>query len=112
MSHRVSSTFTFTEVAALARVEKNTERLKRAIRERQAIPGMSYREVESAKGRPHLKQRDDALTETHRARGGVENWVYNLEEGKTSSVLFDARGLVIYSTDLGDAPAPGDVIRR
>ena len=102
----------FTEVAALARVEQNTERLKRAIRERQAIPCMTYREVETAKGRPHFKKRDDALTETDRAKGGVENWVYNLEEGKIASVLFDVNGLVIYSSELGDTPGPGDVIRR
>ena len=36
------------QVAALARVEKNAELVQRAIRERQAILGMTYREVEEA----------------------------------------------------------------
>src|SRR5689334_24049450 len=44
-----------TQVAALARVEKDSEWLQRAIREQQAIIGMTFREVETAKGRPAAK---------------------------------------------------------
>jgi hypothetical protein len=103
---------TLAQVAALARVEKDTEWLQRAIRERQAILGMTYREVETAKGRPLRKQRSDTLSETYRAKGGVENWIYEAEDGSESSVLFGANGLVIYSSDVEGKPSQGHVIRQ
>ena len=100
------------QVAALARVEKETEWLQRAIRERRAILGMTYREVEMAKGPPHLKRRGDTLSEAHRAKGGVENWVYRPGNGEGANVLFGVNGRVIQSSDVGDMPRPGDAIRR
>jgi hypothetical protein len=103
---------TLTQVAALARVEKDVEWLQRAIRERQAILGMTYREVEMAKGRPHVKQRGDTLPGTHRARGGVENWIYDVGGGEVSSVLFGANGLVIDATDVAGKPRYGYAIRQ
>ena len=100
------------QIAALARVEKDAEFLQRAIRERRAILGMTYREVESAKGRPALKQRGDVLREAHRSKGGVENWVYDQGVGEVSEVLFGVNGLVIFSSDVGRKPGDGDAIRR
>ena len=73
---------------------------------------MTYREVENAKGPPKLKQRGDSLTEVQRARGGVENWIYDLDGGETASVLFGVNGLVIQSSDVGDKPRPGQAIRQ
>ena len=102
----------FTPVAALARVEKDTEWLQRAIRERQAILGMTYREVEAAKGPPKLKQRGDMLPDVYRAKGTVENWVYDLDNGEVSNVLFGVNGRVIQSSDIGDKPGLGQVIRQ
>ena len=103
---------TFAQVAALARVEKDTEWLQRAIRERQAIVGMTYREVETAKGHPHRKERGDTLPEIHRAKGGVENWIYEAEGGAEASVLFGTNGLVIYSSDVVGKPRQGHAIRQ
>jgi hypothetical protein len=103
---------TLAQVAALARVEKDTEWLQRAIRERQAILGMTYREVEMAKGRPLRKQRGDTLPEIHRAKGGMENWIYELDGGAESSVLFGANGLVIYASDVEGKPRHGHAIRQ
>jgi hypothetical protein len=100
------------QVAALARVEKDSEWLQRAIRERQAILGMTYREVEQAKGRPQLKQRGDTLAEPYRQKGGVENWVFDSGTGAVTTVLFGANGLVIHSSDVGDKPRPGQAIRQ
>jgi hypothetical protein len=100
------------QVAALARVEKDSEWLQRAIRERQAILGMTYREVEQAKGVPRLKQRGDVLPEIHRAKGGVETWSYDAGDGRTSTVIFGANGLVIKSSDVGDPPRAGQAIRQ
>src|SRR5262245_48296219 len=51
------------QVSALARVEKDAEYIQRAIRERQAIVGMTFREVELAKGRPSLKLRAETLSD-------------------------------------------------
>src|SRR5688500_5121694 len=103
---------TLAEVAALARVEKDSEWLQRAIREHQAILGMTYREVETAKGRPQRKQRADSLPEIHRANGGVENWIYEEEGGAVSSVVFGSNGLVIYSSDVEGKPRQGHAIRQ
>jgi hypothetical protein len=103
---------TFAQVAALARAEKDTEWLQHAIRERQAILGMTYREVEMAKGRPHRKQRGENLPEVHRAKGGVENWVYEVNGGAESSVLFGANGLVIHATDVEGKSRHGHSIRQ
>ena len=103
---------TFAQVAALARVEKDTEWLQRAIRERQAIVGMTYREVETAKGHPHRKERGDTLPEIHRAKGGVENWIYENEGGAEANVLFGNNGLVIYSSDVEGKPRQGHAIRQ
>jgi hypothetical protein len=103
---------TLAQVAALARVEKDTEWLQRAIREREAIVGMTYREVETAKGRPHRKQRGEELPESHRAKGGVENWIYEVDGGPESSVLFGANGLVIFASDVEGKPRQGHVIRQ
>lgn len=100
------------QIAALARAEKDAEWLQRAIRERQAILGMTYREIESAKGAPNLKLRGESLTEIQRAKGGVENWIYDLGGGETTSVLFGVNGLVIQSSDVGDKPRPGQAIRQ
>lgn len=103
---------TFAQVAALARVEKDTEWLQRAIRQGQAILGMTYREVEAAKGRPQRKERGDTLPEFHRAKGGVENWIYEDEGGAETSVLFGTNGLVIYSSDVEGKPRQGHAIRQ
>lgn len=103
---------TLAQVAALARVEKDTEWLQRAIRDRQAILGMTYREVETAKGRPLRKQRGETLPEIHRAKGGVENWVYDADGGAESSVLFGANGLVIHASDVEGKPRQGHAIRQ
>jgi uncharacterized protein HemX len=100
------------QIAALARVEKDTEWLQRAIRERQAILGMTYREVETAKGQPQFKQRGESLQQTHRAQGGVENWVYEMDGGKISEVLFGSNGLVIYASDVADKHGDGHAIRK
>src|SRR5688500_4593737 len=70
------------QIAALARVEKETELVQRAIRNRQVIVGMTYREVETAKGRPAIKQRGETLSEKHRALGGAEAWIYELSGGE------------------------------
>jgi hypothetical protein len=102
---------TLAQVAALARVEKDTEWLQRAIRERQAILGMTYREVETAKGRPQRKQRGDTLPEIHRAKGGVENWIYEAD-GVESNVLFGTNGLVVFSSDVEGKPPQGHAIRQ
>lgn len=85
---------------------------KRAIRERQAILGMTFREVETAKGAPLLKQRGDTLPEIHRSKGGVEQWVYDLTGGNEASVVFGVNGLVIQSSDVGDKPRLGQAIRQ
>ena len=100
------------QVAALARAEKDTEWLQRAIREKQAILGMTAREVEQAKGQPALKQRGDTLPESDQVKGGVENWIYDSRGGQVSVVLFGAKGFVIYSSDVGDKPGPGQAIRQ
>lgn len=100
------------EIAALARVEKDTEWIQRAIRERHAILGMTYREVETARGLPQRILRDDALSEIHRAKGAVENWVYEREGGEVASVLFGSNGLVIHSSDVGETPRPGQAVRQ
>jgi hypothetical protein len=99
-------------VAALARAEKDAEWLRRAIRERQAILGMTFREVETAKGTPQVKERGDTIAEALRSKGGVEIWVYASDTGKPSKVLFDANGRVILSSDVGDTPELHQVIRR
>lgn len=99
-------------VAALARAEKDTELLRRAIRERHAIVGMTFREVEAAKGAPQVKERGDTLSEALRLKGGVENWIYEAGTGAPSTVLFDANGRVIFSSDVGDTPGPHQAIRR
>ena len=101
-----------TQVAALARVEKDAERLQRAVREHQAILGMTFREVESAKGRPASKQRNDSLADEDRTKGAVEKWTYLVNGRAPSVVLFGATGLVIYSSDVGDNPQPGQLIRQ
>jgi hypothetical protein len=106
------STDTLAQVAALARAEKDNEWLQVAIRERQAILGMTLREVEKAKGRPQRKQRGDELSENLRAKGGVENWTYDADPGAVSSVLFGANGLVIHSTDVDGKTGPGHAIRQ
>ena len=103
---------TFAQVAALARAEKDTEWLQDAIRERQAILGMTYREVEMAKGRPHRKQRGENLPEVHRSKGGVENWIYEVDGGAESSVLFGPNGLVVFSSDIEGNPRHGHAIRQ
>jgi hypothetical protein len=100
------------QITALAQAEKDAEWLKRAIRGRQAILGMTYREVEMAKGRPQLKQRGGSLPDILRARGGVENWIYDLGGGNESNVLFGQNGFVIQSSDVGDKPGPGQAIRQ
>jgi hypothetical protein len=100
------------QVAALARVEKDTEWIQRAIRERQAILGMTYREVERAKGPPSRKQREETLPESDRANGGVEKWIYESADRETASVLFGSNGLVIQSSDVGDTPRPGQAVRQ
>jgi hypothetical protein len=99
-------------VAALARAEQDSELLRRAIRERQAIVGMTFREVETAKGAPHVKQRGETLPDALRAKGGVENWVYQTGVGDPANVLFGATGRVVYSSDIGEKPEPHQVIRR
>ena len=101
-----------TQVAALARAEKDAERLQYAVREHQAILGMTFREVESAKGRPATKQRDGFLTDAERTKGAVEKWTFPVDGGAPSVVLFGANGLVIYSSDVGDNPQPGQMIRQ
>ena len=103
---------TLAQVAALARAETDSEWLQRAIRERQAILGMTYREVEQAKGAPRLKQRGDTLPDVHRAKGGVEVWTYDAADGRNATVVFGANGLVIQSSDVGDAPRPGQAVRQ
>ena len=103
---------TIAQIAELARAEQDAKWLQQAIRNRQAILGMTQREVERAKGPPHLKQSSDALTETHRAHGGVENWIYPQASGDVANVLFGVNGLVVYSSDVGDQPGEGQVIRR
>lgn len=100
------------QIAALARVEKDAERLQRAVREHRAILGMTFREVESAKGRPASKQRDDTLADAERAKGAVEKWTYPANGGAPSVVFFGATGLVIYSSEVGDNPQPGQLIRQ
>jgi hypothetical protein len=100
------------QIAALARAEKDNEWLQLAIRERRAIIGMTFREVETAKGRPHRKHRGDDLPEDLRARGGVESWVYNLDGGAISSVLFGPNGFVIHATDVEGQTGPGHAIRQ
>lgn len=108
----VPSADNLVQVAALARAEKDAEWLQRATRERQAIIGMTYREVEMAKGKPATKQRGETLPPEDRAKGGVENWLYNLEGGQVSAVLFGTNGVVVYSSDVGETPGPGQVIRK
>jgi hypothetical protein len=100
------------QIAALARVEKETELVQRAIRNRQAIVGMTYREVETAKGRPSIKQRGETLAEQHRALGGAETWIYELNGGEVSEVVFGANGLVIHATDVAGQPRDGHAIRQ
>jgi hypothetical protein len=100
------------QVAALARVERDAEWLQRAIRERQAIIGMTFREVEEAKGRPAEKQRGEALTVDDRAKGGVEKWLYAGNSSSSAFVLFGASGLVISSSDVGGVPLPGQSVRQ
>ena len=101
------------EIAALARAEKDTEWLQRAIRERQAILGMTRQEVENAKGPPRVKQRFDALSGADRTKGGVEKWVYSQSGAEDATVLFGAKGLVIHSSDVGDGqPGQSQAIRR
>ena len=100
------------QVAALARVEKDAEWVQRAIRERQAILGMTYREVEEAKGRPMEKVRDSALSPEERAQGGVEKWIYDRRSDSPAVVLFNASGRVVVSSDVGAVPLPGQAVRR
>jgi hypothetical protein len=100
------------QVTALARAEKDAEWLQRAIRERRAILGMTYREVEMAKGSPQFKHRGDDLPEVHRAKGGTEIWIYDRSAAGESFVLFGANGRVIQSSDVGDSPLPGQAIRQ
>ena len=100
------------QVAALARAEKDAEWLQRAIREQQAILGMTSREVETAKGRPVTKLRGDSLNDNDRAKGGVEKWVFQTDGREPSEVLFGANGFVISSSDVGDKPGPGQAVRQ
>ena len=100
------------QVAALARAEKDSEWLQRAIRERQAILGMTFREVEMAKGTPRLKQRGGTVPEIPRSKGGVEQWVYDQNGGNEATVVFGANGLVIQSSDVGEKPRLGQAIRQ
>ena len=100
------------QIAALARVEKETELVQRAIRNRQAIVGMTYREVETAKGRPSIKQRGETLAAKHRDLGGAEAWIYELSGGEVSHVIFGANGLVIHATDVAGHPRDGHAIRQ
>src|SRR5688572_21297850 len=100
------------QVAALARVEKDAEWLQRAIRQRQAILEMSFREVEKAKGRDTENQRGEALTVEDRAKGGVEKWVYDASSGNSSVVVFGVSGLVVSSSDVGAVPLPGQAVRQ
>jgi hypothetical protein len=101
-----------TQVAALARAEKDAERLQHALREHQVILGMTFREVESAKGRPAAKLRDDSLADADRTKGAVEKWTYPVDGGAPAVVLFGANGLVIYSSEVGDNPLPAQMIRQ
>ena len=96
------------QVAALARAEKEAEWLQRAIRERQAILGMTSREVENAKGQPAVRLRATDLSDDERSKGAVEKWVFR----DSASVLFGTTGLVIYSSDVGDTPQPGQIVRQ
>lgn len=100
------------QVAALARAEKDAEWLQRAIREHEAILGMTFREVETAKGKPLTKLRAESLTDEERARGGVEKWLFPADSRGSSEVLFGASGLVISSSDVGDKPGPGQAVRQ
>ena len=100
------------QVAALARVEKDAEWVQRAIRAHQAILGMTYREVEEAKGRPAEKVRGSALSAEEQARGGVEKWIYEGGAGSTAMVLFNAGGRVVGSSDVGAVPLPGQAVRQ
>lgn len=100
------------QVAALARAEKDAEWIQRAIREHQAILGMTARETETAKGRPSTKLRGGSLTADERTKGGIEKWVFQTDGRESSEVLFGANGLVISSSDVGDKPGPGQVVRQ
>lgn len=99
------------QIAALARVEKDSEWIQRAVREGRAILGMTYREVQDAKGPPLRKERDALLSASLRARGGVENWVYETG-GRETNVLFNIKGLVIQSSDVGEKPQVGQAVRQ
>ena len=109
---RVVNDDNLAQVAALARLEKDTELLQRAIRERRAILGMTFSEVEQAKGPAHLKQRGYTLSDAHHAKGGIEHWVYALGTDKESGVLFGSNGLVIDTTDVAGKPRSGYTIRQ
>jgi hypothetical protein len=104
----VASDDKLVQVAALARAEKEAEWLQRAIRERQAILGMTSREVENARGQPAVRLRANDLSDIERAKGAVEKWVFR----DSANVLFGATGLVIYSSDVGDTPQPGQIVRQ
>ena len=109
---RVVNDDNLAQVAALARVEKDAELLQRAIRERRAILGMTFSEVELAKGPAHFKQRGYTLSDAHHAKGGVERWVYDLGTDKESGILFGSNGLVIDATDAAGKPRSGYSIRQ
>lgn len=100
------------QVAALARAEKDAEWLRSAIRAQKAILGMTDHEVELAKGAPAQKLRDSALSESERARGGVEKWIYRDGRGTPTVVIFSAGNRVIFSSDVAETPLPGQAIRR
>lgn len=93
------------------RANRDEYYLQEAIRNGQAIIGMTASEVYRARGKPYIIQPRNVLVDAQLELGGVENWIYQDADG-VKGILFGANGLVVYSSDVAGKPRIGNVIRE